>query len=93
MLGMRGAGLPGRCKDLPDRRNILKVVLGLFRLSFGGVQKRPSLVVTNWLGHKKAGPLIVSTDHHGTADGKPFRLFLSDVSVKVTGSDNWIDAQ
>jgi hypothetical protein len=58
-----------------------------------GVQKRPSLLVATWAGHKKAGPLLVSTDHHGTADGKPFRLFLSDVSVKVTGSDNWIEAQ
>jgi len=31
--------------------------------------------------------------HHGTADGKPFRLFLSDISVKVTGSDSWINAE
>ena len=58
-----------------------------------GVQKRPTLLLADWAGHKKAGPLLVSTDHHGTADGKPFRLFLSDVSVKVTGSDNWIAAQ
>jgi hypothetical protein len=58
-----------------------------------GVQKRPGLLVATWEGHKKAGPLVVSTDHHGTADGKPFRLFLSDVSVKVTGSDSWIDAR
>jgi hypothetical protein len=57
-----------------------------------GVQKRPSLLVATWEGHKKAGPLLFSTDHYGTADGKSFRLFLSDVSVKVTGSDNWIDA-
>jgi hypothetical protein len=58
-----------------------------------GVQKRPTLLMADWTGHKKAGPLLVSTDHHGTADGKPFRLFLSDVSVKVTGSDSWINAQ
>ena len=58
-----------------------------------GVQKRPSLLVANWTDHKQAGPLLVATDHHGTADGKPIRLFLSDISVKVTGSDNWIDAR
>lgn len=58
-----------------------------------GVQKRPGLLVATWAGHKKAGPLLFSTDHHGTADGKPFRLFLSDVSVKLSGSDSWIEAR
>jgi len=37
--------------------------------------------------------LLVSLDHHGTADGKPVRVFLSDVSVKLTGSDTWMNAQ
>jgi hypothetical protein len=32
-------------------------------------------------------------DHRGTLDGKPFRLWFSDVSVKLTGSKNWINAQ
>jgi hypothetical protein len=50
-------------------------------------------LIATWDGYKKAGPLLISTDHHGTADGKPFRLFLSDVSVKVTGSDSWINAE
>jgi len=27
------------------------------------------------------------------ADGKPVRVFYSDVSVKVTGSDTWMDAK
>ena len=49
--------------------------------------------IARWEGYKKAGPLLISTDHHGTADGKPFRLFLSDISVKVTGSDSWINAE
>ena len=31
--------------------------------------------------------------HRGNADGKPIRVFYSDVSVKVTGSDTWIKAQ
>jgi hypothetical protein len=26
-------------------------------------------------------------------DGKPVRVFYSDVSVKVTGSDTWMDAK
>jgi hypothetical protein len=53
----------------------------------------PKLVVANWTDYKKAGPLLFSTDHHGTLDGKQFRIFLSDVSVKLTGSENWIDAR
>lgn len=58
----------------------------------GGTAK-PSVVVATWAGYKKAGPLLISTDHRGTADGKPLRLFFSDVAVKLTGSDNWVNAQ
>jgi hypothetical protein len=58
-----------------------------------GTQKRPKLLVATWAEYKKAGPLLISTDHRGTADGKPARVFLSDVSVKVTGSDSWMNAQ
>jgi hypothetical protein len=58
-----------------------------------GGDKKPSVVITTWEGYKKAGPLLISTDHHGTADGKPLTLSFSDVSVKVTGSDKWINAQ
>ena len=58
----------------------------------GGTGK-PALVIARWTDHKKAGPLLVSTDHYGTADGKPLRVSLSNVSVKVAGSENWIDAQ
>jgi hypothetical protein len=53
----------------------------------------PNLVHATWAGYKKAGPLLISTDHPGTADGKPFTLTLSDVSVKVTGSKDWLNAQ
>jgi len=38
-----------------------------------------------------AGPLLISTDHRGTADGNPLRVFFLDVSVKVTGSENWLN--
>jgi hypothetical protein len=58
----------------------------------GGPEK-PREVIATWVDYKKAGPLLVSTDHRGTADGKPFHLFFTDVAVKVAGSDKWIDAQ
>jgi hypothetical protein len=53
----------------------------------------PNVVHATWAGYKKAGPLLISTDHPGTGDGKPFRITLSDVSVKVTGSKDWMNAQ
>ena len=58
-----------------------------------GTQQRPKLLMATWADHKKAGPLLISMDHRGTADGKPLRVFLSNVSVKLVGSDNWINAQ
>ena len=58
----------------------------------GGAIK-PIIVIATWADYKKAGPLLISTDHRGTADGQPLRIFFSDVSVKVTGSENWINAQ
>jgi hypothetical protein len=53
----------------------------------------PGLVTVTWAGYKKLGPLFFSTEHRGTADGKPLHLFFSNVAVKVVGSDKWIDAQ
>jgi hypothetical protein len=58
-----------------------------------GGKTKPSVVIATWAGYKKAGPLLVSTDHRGTADGKPLRLSFSNLSVKLTGSDTWIDAK
>jgi hypothetical protein len=58
-----------------------------------GGSKKPSVVVTTWAGNKMAGPLLVSTDHRGTADGKPAHIFFSDVAVKLTGSNTWLNAQ
>jgi hypothetical protein len=58
----------------------------------GGPQK-PSLVTATWVGYKKAGPLLISTEHRGTADGKPLHIFISGVAVKLTGSDTWMNAQ
>ena len=58
-----------------------------------GGPRKPSLVTATWTGYKKAGPVLISTDHRGTADGKPLHIFISSVAVKLSGSDQWIDAQ
>jgi hypothetical protein len=58
-----------------------------------GGPKKPSVVMATWAGYKKAGPLLLSTDRSGTADDKPVRIFFSDVSVKLVGSDIWLNAQ
>ena len=58
-----------------------------------GGPKKPNNVTTTWAGYKKAGPLLVSAEHRGTADAKPAHIFFSSVAVKLTGSDNWVDAQ
>jgi hypothetical protein len=58
-----------------------------------GGPKKPSEVIMSWAGYKRAGPLLISTDHTGTADGNPARIFFTDVAVKTRGSDNWINAE
>ena len=62
-----------------------------FTFHRGGPQK-PSVGIATWTGYKKAGPLLIATDRRGTADGKPLRVFFSDVSVKLVGSDRWVNA-
>jgi hypothetical protein len=51
-----------------------------------------TLLDTKWEGYKHAGPLLISTDHSGTADGHPIRITFTDVAVKMTGSKNWMHA-
>ena len=58
-----------------------------------GGPKKPSNVTATWAGYKKAGPLLISTEHRGTADGTPLHLFFSNVSYKLAGSDTWVDAK
>ena len=58
-----------------------------------GGPKKPSLVIASWEGYKRAGPLLISTEHGGTADGKPLHLSFSNVAVKLVGSDTWVSAQ
>jgi hypothetical protein len=49
--------------------------------------------MATWAGYKKAGPLLISTDRRGTADGKPLQISFSDVAVKLAGSDLWLEAK
>jgi len=58
-----------------------------------GGDKKPSLVIASWTGYKKAGPLLFSTEHRGTADGKPLHISHRNVAVKLVGSDKWVEAQ
>ena len=58
----------------------------------GGATK-PQLVTATWENYKTAGPLLFSTDHHGTADGTALRVSFSNVAVKLAGSGSWIDAR
>ena len=44
--------------------------------------------VTTWEDHRKAGPLSISLDHK-SADGK-FRVWFTDVAVRLTGKPDWI---
>ena len=50
----------------------------------------PTVVLAKWEGYRKAGPLLISTDPSGIADGHPFLITITDVAVKVTGSKDWI---
>jgi hypothetical protein len=81
---------PGDTWDLyvgPDKR-IREIVYHR-----GAPTPPPKLVEATYEGYKKAGPLLIAMDHHGKVDGKDLRVFLTDVSVKLTGSDKWINAQ
>lgn len=63
-----------------------------FQYNRGG-PKKPSVVIATWTGYKMAGPLLVSTEHRGTADGKPLHQWFSNVAVKLAGSDTWVEAK
>lgn len=84
-----GGYTPGDTWDLyvgPDKRVKTMVY-------HRGGPKPPQLVTAAWTGYRMAGPLLISTEHRGTADGKPLHVFISDVSVKLVGSNTWIKAQ
>jgi hypothetical protein len=58
-----------------------------------GGPKKPSLVIATWAGYKKAGPTAYFNRSPRHGGRKAVADFLSDVSVKVTGSETWINAQ
>jgi hypothetical protein len=84
-----GGYQPGDAWDLyvGDDKRIKEIVY------HRGADNPPKLVMATYADYKKAGPLLISTDHRGTVDGKPLSISISDVSVKMTGSDTWIKAQ
>lgn len=84
-----GGYTPGDTWDLYVGKNNRVEAMAYHR----GGPKKPSLVVASWTGYKKAGPLLISTEHRGNADGKPLHIFITNVAVKLTGSDKWQPAQ
>ena len=47
----------------------------------------------SWEDYRKAGPLLVSLNRPGAYKGKPLRISFSDVSVRLVGSNTWLNAQ
>jgi hypothetical protein len=54
----------------------------------GGAEK-PTLTAT-WADYKMGGPVLISMDHRGTLQGKAFRVFFSDVAVKLAGASDFV---
>jgi hypothetical protein len=84
-----GGYQPGDTWDLyigPDKR-IVQITY------HRGAPNPPHLVSAKYTNYKKAGPLLFSIDHPGVVDGKDFKITLSGVSVKLRGSDKWLDAE
>lgn len=76
-----GGYTPGDTWDLyvgPDNR--------VKQMVFHHGPANPRPVVVTWAGYQKVGPLVISTDHRGTAGGKPARIWFTDVAVKLTGA-------
>ena len=57
-----------------------------------GGDATPSAVMS-WSDYRKAGPLLVALNRLGAYKGKPLRIFFSNVSVKLVGSNSWVNAQ
>src|SRR5258708_14025785 len=51
------------------------------------------IVIAKWLDEKKAGPIVASFDHRGAGDGKPLRIFFTDVAVKLARSGTCDNSQ
>lgn len=84
-----GGYTPGDTWDLYVGKDDRIVAMDYHR----GGPKKPSEVITTWAGYKKAGPLLVSTEHKGTADGGALHLTFTNVAVKMAGSNTWMPAK
>jgi len=58
-----------------------------------GGKAPPAVFTAVYADYKKVGPLLLSLDHKGKADGKAARIWFTNVAVKLTGSDTWTEAQ
>jgi len=58
----------------------------------GGAVK-PSAIVVTWGDQRMVGPLLISLEKRGMADGKPVRVGFTNVAARLVGSSNWIDAK
>ena len=84
-----GGYQPGDTWDLyigPDKR-IVEIVY------HRGGPNPPAPRSAKYTDYKMAGPLLFSIDHPGVVDGKDPKITLSGVSVKLRGSEKWLDAQ
>jgi len=63
------------------------------QFEYDGGAANKKVVIATWADYKMAGPLLISTEHRGTLNGKPFHLWFTNVAVKLAGSDKWIDAK
>lgn len=57
-----------------------------------GGSAKPTVVHT-WTGYQQAGPLLISAERRGPVQGKPSHLFFSNVAVRLTRSNDWIEAK
>ena len=54
---------------------------------------KPTLIYLTWGAHKMVGPLLISLDKRGKADGKPAHVWYTNVAVKTVGSNSWMEAK
>lgn len=47
--------------------------------------------VSTWEDHRRVGPLMIAMDHKGADD--QFRVWFTDVGVKLKGNDRWLSAE
>jgi len=57
-----------------------------------GGPAKPSVFTATFTDYQKVGPLLLSLDHPGKADGQPARVFFSNVAVRLVGSSTWMEA-